>query len=115
MSARAALGEVFQAALANDAKQALGLDLDMLKVALAKVKRRKSQPANDQEPFTQVEIDALSAWMNLQILAEGKMTREERSDRNKAAWNAGDRRRWGGDLRERDKRRGWRNFARGRR
>lgn len=100
MAAREALG------------QSLGCDLDVLQAALAKVKRRKLLPANDREPFTQAEIDALSAWMNLQILAEGTMSRAERSDRNKAAWQTGDRRDWGGDLRKRDKRRGWRNFSR---
>lgn len=90
----------------------LGLDMPTLEGALAKVRRRKLQPADAKEEFTQAEIDALSAWMNLQILAEGKMARAERSERNKAAWQSGDRRQWGGVLRRRDKRRGWRNFGR---
>jgi hypothetical protein len=112
--ARAQLSQAFSAALAADAKGAFGLDLETLKAALAKVKRRKLQADNDREPFTQSEIDALSAWMNLQILAEGSQTRAECSERNKAAWSAGDRRKWAGELRKRDKRRGWRNFSGGR-
>jgi hypothetical protein len=51
--------------------------------------------------------------MTLQILAEGNQTRAERSERNQAPWCAGDRRQWGGEVRKRDKRRGWRNFNRG--
>ena len=90
------------------AQDPLGLDIAVLGVALAKVQRRKLQ--DDKEPFTQAELDALSAWMNLQILAEGNQTRAERSERNKATWCAGDRRKWGGEVRKRDKRRGWRNF-----
>lgn len=93
--------------------EAVGLDVPTLKDALAKVERRRLTPANDREPFTQAEIDALSAWMQLQILTRGKETRAERSDRNKAAWQSGDRRHWGGAARKRDKRRGWRNFKQG--
>jgi hypothetical protein len=92
------------------AQDPIGLDVDVLRAALAKVKRRKLQ--DDKESFTQAELDALSAWMNLQILMEGKQTRAERSERNKANWCAGDRRKWGGEVRKRDKRRGWRNFGR---
>jgi hypothetical protein len=48
----------------------------------------------------------------LALLAAGaKETRDDRSARKKAAWARGDRRQWGGDLRKRDARRGWRNFA----
>lgn len=85
------------------------LDLPTLHGALEKVQRRRFQPANDREPFTAAELDALSVWMQLQILTRGKETREERSERNRAAWQGGDRRLWGGELRKRDRRRGWRN------
>lgn len=91
------------------AEQTAALGVDTLRAALAKVERRRF--ANDQEAFTQAEIDALSAWMCLQTLMEGTQTRAERSERNKAAWESGDRRKWGGERRQRDKRRGWRNFT----
>jgi hypothetical protein len=84
--------------------------VETLQAALAKVQRRRLLPPAEREPYTQAEIDALSAWMALQIAEKGKETRAERSERNKASWQGGDRRRWGGDLRKRDKRRGWRNF-----
>jgi hypothetical protein len=37
-------------------------------------------------------------------------TRRDRSAMNKAAWSAGDRTPWGGKVKRRDPRRGWRNF-----
>jgi hypothetical protein len=49
--------------------------------------------------------------MRLEVIAEAKLTRAERSERNKARWSSGDRRQWGGEVRRRDKRRGWRNFG----
>ena len=84
--------------------------LELLQDALAKVQRRRLQPIDAREEFTQAEIDALSAWMLLDALAEAKMTRADRSERNKASWRTGDRRKWGGAVRKRDKRRGWRNW-----
>lgn len=107
MSDRAQLASAFRSVIG----ETLGCDLDVLQAALAKVQRRQLQADNDREPFEQSEIDALAAWMQLQILTRGKETRAERSDRNKAAWQTGDRRYWGGDRRKRDKRRGWRNFG----
>jgi hypothetical protein len=86
------------------------VDLPTLQGALTKVQRRRLAD-NDAEPFTQAELHALSVWMQLQIFVEGKLTRAERSERNKAQWNAGDRSKWGGEVRKRDKRRGWRNFG----
>lgn len=91
------------------------LDLPTLQCALEKVERRRLQAAGAKEEYTQAEIDALSCWMNLQLdAARAKETRADRSERRKAAWAAGDRREFGGEVRKRDKRRGWRNFNGGR-
>jgi DNA-binding protein H-NS len=87
------------------------LDLPTLQGALVKVQQRRIQPVEAREQFTQAEIDALEAWMRLEVIAEAKLTRAERSERNKARWSSGDRRQWGGEVRRRDKRRGWRNFG----
>ena len=86
------------------------LDPAPLVTALEKVQRRRHQLPADRDDYTTDEVAALSAWMNLQLEFMGKETRAERRDRNRAAWHGGDRRRWGGDRRRRDSRRGWRNF-----
>ena len=86
------------------------LDPAILSAALKKVQRRRHQMPNEREGYTADEVAALSAWMNLQLQFMGKETRTERRDRNRAAWNSGDRRQWGGERRRRDPRRGWRNF-----
>ena len=88
------------------------LDPAILTTALTKVQRRRHQLPNEREEFTVDEVAALSAWMNMQLQFIGKETRAERRDRNRAAWNSGDRRQWGGERRRRrDPRRGWRNFG----
>ena len=87
------------------------LDPVVLNAALEKVQRRRGQLPTERENYTAEEVAALSAWMNLQLQFMGKETRAQRRDRNRAAWNSGDRRRWGGERRKRDPRRGWRNFA----
>jgi hypothetical protein len=85
------------------------LDEASLRSAFAKLKRNQSR-SGDGEPYSSAEIAALSVWMALELAQEGKLTREEKRERNRAAWLAGDRSRWGGERRKRDKRRGWRNF-----
>lgn len=51
-------------------------------------------------------LEAMAAMLGL------KLTRAEKRERNKAAWGQGDRRKWGGEKRSRDPRRGWRNHRR---
>ena len=87
------------------------LDPAILTAALKKVQRRRHQLTGEREEYTVDEVAALSAWMNMQLQFIGKETRAERRDRNRAAWNSGDRRQWGGERRRRDPRRGWRNFG----
>ena len=84
------------------------LNSEALQSAFAKLSGKRGGGASD--PYTREEIAALSAWMSLELALEGKLTREEKRERNRAAWLGGDRSRWGGVRRHRDKRRGWRNF-----
>lgn len=85
------------------------LSSEALSSALAKV--AASQGSEASATYTPEEIAALSAWMMMDLASNQKLTREEKRDRNRAAWSQGDRSRWGGERRRRDKRRGWRNFS----
>lgn len=85
------------------------LDSEALQSAFAKLNGKRGGVEAD---YTREEIAALSSWMALELAFEGKLTREEKRERNRAAWLAGDRSRWGGERRRRDPRRGWRNFSR---
>lgn len=62
--------------------------------ALAKLERRKSQPADAREQFTHDEIQLLWAWTDKRLRKLER--RSDRSARNKEAWAAGDRSQWGG-------------------
>ena len=84
------------------------LNSEALQSAFAKLSSKRGGGVANL--YTREEIAALSAWMALELAFEGKLTREDKRGRNRAAWLAGDRTRWGGVRRHRDKRRGWRNF-----
>lgn len=58
----------------------------------------------DAKPGDPAILEAMRALLG------GKLTRAEKSERNKARWSAGDRRPWGGE-----DRRGWPKWGRGRR
>jgi hypothetical protein len=68
--------------------------------ALVRLIRQGADTRGDLEP---IDVDLLLALLG------GKLSRADKSARNKAAWSTGDRRKWGGERRQRDPRRGWRN------